>query len=87
MKISDGNYHWLSQIAGKLQHERGMPVSLDSALTFVHKSKELTSLAGAWQMQEKEAKKSASELRDHWTTYVRQYLAKQEKKLKGEQVP
>ncbi len=80
VKISDENYHWLSQLAGKLQQERQAPVSLDQALSFVHKSKALTDLAGTWHVQEKEVKKTTSELRDRWATYVRHYLAKEEKK-------
>ncbi|PIN79608.1 hypothetical protein COV16_03320 [Candidatus Woesearchaeota archaeon CG10_big_fil_rev_8_21_14_0_10_34_8] len=80
IKISDENYSWISKIAGKLQQEHGEPVSIDRALSYVHKSKELTELAGAWHMPDKEAKKVKTELKDRWAAYLKQYLAKQKKK-------
>ncbi len=80
IKISDENYQWLSKMAGKLQVHLSEPVSIDRSLSYLHKSKNLTELAGSWQFPEKFAKKSHKDLRDRWATYVRQYLSKEEKK-------
>jgi tRNA(fMet)-specific endonuclease VapC len=74
IKISDENYKWISVIAGKLQQEHGEPVSIDRALSYVHKSKELTDLAGSWKLPEKQIKKTHKDLKDRWATYVKEYL-------------
>jgi len=76
VKISDENYMWISKIAGKLQQDYGEPVSIDRALLYVHKSRELSQLAGSWSTPVQEVKKTTADLKDRWATYVRQYLDK-----------
>ncbi len=81
IKISDENYQWLMKLAGKLQHERATLVSLDGALSFMHKSRELHDLAGSWQAQEKNIQKAAVEIKDRWKSWSLKYLAKKGEKL------
>jgi hypothetical protein len=82
IKISDENYRWISKIAGQLQANWGEPVSIDRALTYTHKSKELTELAGSWELPEKHPKGTKKDLKDRWATYVKEYLKERSKKKK-----
>lgn len=76
IKISDENYVWLTKVAGKLQNEWGQPVSLDGALSSIHKSRDLADLAGAWQLSEKQVHKTTTELRERWKSWTGRYLVK-----------
>jgi hypothetical protein len=80
IKISDENYTWISKIAGKLQLEHGEPVSIDRALLYLHKSKLLTDLAGSWKVSDRQSKKTHKDLKDRWSTYVKEYLKQRKKK-------
>lgn len=66
IKISQENYKWLSRLAGELQTELGEPVSLDGALTYIHKKKKLSDLAGSWKMSNKEAEAFINDNKKWW---------------------
>ena len=76
IKISDENYVWLTKLAGKLQQDWGEPVSMDSALSYTYKSRELGDLAGKWQVSEKQVQKTTTELKDRWKSWTGRYLVK-----------
>ena len=68
IKISKENYQWLCQEAGKLQEKEKRSVSIDEALTFVHRKvkKRLSTLAGGWKMSDKEVKTFIEDLEKGW---------------------
>ena len=66
IKISDENYRWLSKVAGFLQQEKLRPISLDEALTYLHKNQKLSDLAGSWNMSDKEEKEMFATLSKGW---------------------
>ena len=74
IKISDENYVWLTKIAGKLQHENGHLVSIDAALTSLHKSRNITELAGSWKESEKQISGTTKELKDRWKLWRLRYI-------------
>lgn len=73
IKISEENYAWISRIAGELQIERGSPVSLDQALTFMHKQGKITELAGKSSITHKEVKRTQKELKKGWSSFNKKY--------------
>ncbi len=85
IKISDENYVWLTKLAGKLQNDWGQPVSIDSAISYVHKSKDVTDLAGSWQLSEKQVHKTTTELKDRWKSWTGRYLVKNPQQLQPAQ--
>lgn len=74
IKISDGNYVWLTKIAGKLQQETGRPVSIDAAVTSLHKSRNISELAGSWKESEKHISGTTKELKDRWKLWRLRYI-------------
>ncbi|MFA6889184.1 MAG: hypothetical protein WC254_06840 [Candidatus Woesearchaeota archaeon] len=80
IKISDENYVWLTKLAGKLQHEHAMPMSIDNALTYAHKSREISELAGSWHLTEKQAKKTDNDIKENWKAWGLRYLKQKVKK-------
>ncbi len=80
IKISDENYVWLTKLAGRIQNEQGMPMSIDSALTYVHKSQSLADLAGSWHLTEKQAKKTDQTIKENWKTWGLRYIKQKVKK-------
>lgn len=80
IKISDENYLRLTRLAGKLQQGWGMPVSIDGALEFMQKSREISEFAGAWQGTEKQTQKTVQGIKDRWRTWGLDYLKQRAKK-------
>jgi hypothetical protein len=66
VKISAMNYKTIYEYAGELQKELGEPVSIDKALSYIFKSKNLSDLAGTWKMTDKEAEEMTTTLRKGW---------------------
>ena len=67
IKISKENYEWLCEEAGKLQVKEKKSISIDGALTYIHKSKKrLSELAGGWKMSDKEVEVFMEDLRKGW---------------------
>lgn len=72
LKISDETYQRLNRIAGHLRSDTGRPASMDAAIAHLldeqtHASP--TDFEGAWEMDEKEAKKIAQSLEEVWSTW------------------
>ncbi len=82
IKISDENYVWLTKYAGKIQTNTGQPISIDAALSYVKKSRELSTLAGAWKLPEKEVKKTTTVITDRLKAWPLRYLHKKEEQKK-----
>lgn len=80
IKISDENYVWLTRVAGKLQQERGYPVSIDIALTSLRKGKSITELAGSWKGTEKQIAQTTKEIKDRWKLWRLRYMQPKENK-------
>ena len=80
IKISDENYGKLTKLAGRLQNEWGVSVSIDAALEFMQKSKEISEFAGAWQGTEKQTQKTAEGIKERWRTWGLNYLKQGDKK-------
>ncbi|MEK6826069.1 MAG: hypothetical protein AABX08_01555 [Nanoarchaeota archaeon] len=68
IKISKKNYEWLCQEAGKLQTLEKKSVSIDDALTYLHKrvKNKLSDFAGTWKMSDREAEVFMEDLRKGW---------------------
>ncbi len=69
VKISETNYRWLCTYAGELQKELGEPVSIDKAITFLHKNGRIHDLAGSWKLSDKEAEDMMKHLKKGWSTW------------------
>jgi predicted CopG family antitoxin len=80
IKISDENYDWLTKLAGKLQHDHGIPMSIDRALLYLHKSKNVSELAGTWQIADKQVNKTKDNIKESWKTWGLRYLKQKVKK-------
>jgi predicted CopG family antitoxin len=65
IKVSEETYRDLVRLAGKLQMEAGEPVSIESAIKYLLKSR-ISHLAGSWEMDDEEAEKIFGELREAW---------------------
>lgn len=66
IKISEENYRALCSLSGKLREKLHKPVSINEAISFLYKRKNISDLAGAWKMSDKEAEKFMSGLREGW---------------------
>ena len=80
VKMSDENYLRLTKLAGKLQSEWGKPVSIDAALEFMQKSREISEFSGAWQGSEKQTQKTVQGIKERWRTWGLDYLKQRAKK-------
>lgn len=69
IKISEENYEWLSKVAGQLQVEKGIHVSVDEALSHLKKKRSILDLAGAWKMSDKEARELKRTIRKGWKSW------------------
>lgn len=73
IKISDGNYIWLLQLAAELQKNKKMLVSFDNVISTLKegemKSEKISDLAGSWDITEKEAKKIKKDFRKGWNKW------------------
>ncbi len=68
IKLSDETYRRLVELAGKLQAERGEPVSIEEAIRYLMK-KEITPLAGSWDVTDEEAEKLRKSLTEGWAKW------------------
>lgn len=70
IKVSEGNYVWLLQMAAELQRRSERPVSFDDTLQTLrsgHRIKgKISDLAGSWKMSDAEAEKFKKEARRGW---------------------
>ncbi|MEK6953144.1 MAG: hypothetical protein AABX29_09095 [Nanoarchaeota archaeon] len=68
IKISKENYEWLCEEAGKLQAKEKKTVSIDEALSKLHKKMngKISDLAGAWKMDDKEVETFMEDLDRGW---------------------
>ena len=68
VKISKENYEWLNSLSGELRKNLQRPISINEALSYLHKRKKmkLSDLAGTLKMDEKEAKEFLNNLRRGW---------------------
>ena len=75
VKISEGNYRWLMEVAGKLQTEEKRNVSVDEALSVVKKKLKgkPSDLAGSWNITDEEVKAMEKGLRAVWKTWKIKY--------------
>ncbi len=80
IKISDENYIRLTKLAGKLQSEWGSPVSIDTAVAYMQKSKDITEFAGSWLGAEKQTQKTVDGIGERWRTWGVNYLRQRAKK-------
>lgn len=74
IKISEENYRWLSSVAGELQSAKGKPVSLDAALTFIHRQKNIMKLAGKSTRTDEEIKEANNVIKRGWETWNKKYV-------------
>ncbi|MBI2652972.1 hypothetical protein HYX00_05900 [Candidatus Woesearchaeota archaeon] len=66
IKISEDNYKMLCSLSGKLREKLHKPVSINEAISYLYKRKEISDLAGAWDMSDKEARGFMGELKKGW---------------------
>ena len=69
VKIRKENYTWLARLAGELQKQRGVPVSLDDALTSLQRRGSITDLAGSGEMTDREYAAFLKKVREGWNTW------------------
>jgi len=68
IKLSEETYRRLVELAGKLQAERGEPVSVEEAIKYLMK-REITPLAGSWDVTDEEVEKLKRSLREGWAKW------------------
>ena len=66
VKIMEKNYKWLVKIAGELQRQRGRPVSIDDAISWLQNKGNITELAGSWKMSDKEYAELIQKIKSEW---------------------
>lgn len=66
IKISEENYKALSSLSGKLREKLQKPVSINDAISFLHRRRKISDLAGAWKMSSKEAEELIEGLKEGW---------------------
>ena len=66
IKIRKENYEWLATLAGKLQMQRGRPISIDETLSWLQRKGKLSDFAGCWKMSDKESDQLLKNIRDEW---------------------
>ena len=66
VKIREESYEWLVKLAGELQQQRGIPVSIDDALRWLQKKGNIADLAGSWKMSDAEYSEFMKKLRAGW---------------------
>lgn len=70
IKISEENYRMLCSLSGKLRENLHKPVSINEAISFLHKGRKISDLAGAWKMDDKEAEEFMGELKRGWKKWT-----------------
>jgi len=73
IKVSKKNYEWLCEIAGKLQEKEKTVISIDEAISKLRSSTRISDLAGAWKMNDKEAKRLLADIRKRWVNWKVRY--------------
>ena len=66
IKISEDNYRELCSLSGKLREKLHKPVSINDAISFLYKRKNISELAGAWKISDKEVQQFITELKEGW---------------------
>jgi hypothetical protein len=66
IKVSEENYKMLCAISGKLREMLHRPVSINESITYLHKSRAISDLAGSWKMSDKEAESMSKSLKAGW---------------------
>ncbi len=73
IKLSVENYRWLAKLAADLQKKKGIPISFDEAVSELKSKRSsrngLLSVAGRWNMSDKEAERFEKETRTLWKTW------------------
>ena len=70
IKVSEENYKALCALSGRLREKMHRPVSIDETISFLHKRKKISDLAGAWKMSNKEAEEFTNELKKGWKKWT-----------------
>ncbi len=68
IKLSEDTYRKLVELAGKLQAERGEPVSVEEAIRYLMRT-EISPLAGSWDITDEEIEEIKKSLRKGWTSW------------------
>ncbi len=68
IKLSEGTYRKLVELAGKLQSELKRPVSIEEAIKYLMKRR-ISDLAGSWEVSEEEAEEIKESLRKGWKAW------------------
>ncbi len=66
IKISEENYRKLSKLSGKLREKMEKPVSIDDAITYLYSKRNVSDLAGTWDMSDEEAEEFLKDLKEGW---------------------
>ena len=69
IKISEDNYKMLCSLSGKLREKLHKPVSINEAISYLYKRKEISDLAGTWDMSDKEARGFMGDLKKGWSKW------------------
>ena len=68
IKLSEDTYRRLVELAGKLQAERGEPVSIEDAIRYLMRT-EISSLAGSWDITDEELEEIRRSLEKGWRAW------------------
>lgn len=66
VKISEENYERLSALSGELQQERGAPTSINDAIDYLYEKRNISELAGSWDMSDEEVEGWKAVLKEGW---------------------
>jgi len=69
VKISEDNYRMLCSLSGRLRDKLHKPVSINDAISFLHKRGKISDLAGMWKMSDKETEKFMKDLKKGWSRW------------------
>ena len=70
IKISEENYERLCSLSGKLREKFHKPVSINEPISFLYKKRNISDLAGAWKMSDKEAEEFMKSLKKGWKKWT-----------------
>ena len=60
----------LCSLSGKLREELHKPVSINDAISLLHKRRKISDLAGAWKMSDKETEGFMGDLKRGWKKWT-----------------
>tara|TARA_Y100000310_G_C20302671_1_gene632551 strand:+ start:149 stop:385 length:237 start_codon:yes stop_codon:yes gene_type:complete len=69
IKISEENYKRLCSLSGKLRAKYHKPVSINEAISFLHKKGKMSDVAGTWEMSDREVESFKADLKKGWSTW------------------